>query len=569
MTDLPWERPLGAFPEEGEMTSFRVWAPRAEGVAVRLGSQDHPLEAAGHGVFTGRLPAAAGDDYLLVLDGTDAWPDPFSRWQPHGVRGPSRILDLGALRIAPGPGRPPAELVIYELHVGTFTPGGTFAAAIEPLDRLRELGVTAIELMPVATFPGARNWGYDGLYTYAPHPAYGGPQGLAELVDGAHAAGLAVILDVVYNHLGPGGEALEAFGPFLTDRYGTPWGRAVNYDGPESGAVREWAVQNACQWTRDYRIDGLRLDAVHAVYDAGARPLLAELCERVRAEAPGALLVAESDRNDPRTIRPAAEGGLGFDAQWADEFHHALHVLLTGERDGYYADFGQVGQLAKAFGRPFVYDGGFSEERRRRHGAPAGDRAPHQFVVFAQNHDHVGNRALGDRLPEPALRLAAFCALLSPFVPLLFMGEEYGERRPFQFFTDHVDPFIAEATREGRRREFAHFTGFGKDVPDPQDPETFARSTLDPSAGDPALTALYRELIALRATLDPETAEAAADEEARTLRVRRGDVDLLANFGAREARLATAGGEVLLSTHRVRLDDGAATLPALAGAAVR
>ncbi|MDX6555428.1 MAG: maltooligosyltrehalose trehalohydrolase, partial [Miltoncostaeaceae bacterium] len=448
-------------------------------------------------------------------------------------------------------------------------PEGTFDAAIGRLTGLRDLGVTAIELMPIATFPGDRNWGYDGLYTFAPHAAYGGPEGLARLVDAAHEAGMAVLLDVVYNHLGPGSEALEAFGPFLTDRYGTPWGHAVNFDGPDSGAVREWAIRNALQWVEGYRMDGLRMDAVHAIFDAGARPVLAELCDRVHAAAPGALLVAESDRNDPRTVRPTDVGGLGFDAQWADEFHHALHAILTGERDGYYADFGTVGQLAKAFRRPFVYDGGYSPERRRRHGAPAFDRAPWRFVVFGQNHDQVGNRAIGDRPPEETLRLAAFCTLLSPFVPMLFMGEEYGERRPFQFFTDHVDPFIADATREGRRREFAHFAAFAGDVPDPQDPATFVRSTLDPAGGDAALADLYRRLIALRAGLARECEPLAVDEEAGTLRLRRGDIELLANFAPAPARITTDGGEVVLSTHEIELERGVATLPPWAGAAVR
>jgi maltooligosyltrehalose trehalohydrolase len=567
-----WEEPLGALPQADGTTVFRVWAPRAEAVAVRLDSGDHALEPAGEGVFAGRLPAAPGDDYRLVLDGADAWPDPFSRWQPEGVLGPSRVLDLDALTRTIRPGRPvpPKELVLYELHVGTFTAEGTFDAAIGRLEDLRELGVTAIELMPVATFPGDRNWGYDGLYTFAPHPAYGGPEGLARLVDAAHEAGIAVLLDVVYNHLGPGNEAIEAFGPFMTGRYGTPWGKAVNYDGPDSGAVREWAIRNALQWIAGYRMDGLRLDAVHAIFDAGARPMLAELCDRVRAAAPGVLLVAESDRNDPRTIRPVEAGGLGFDAQWADEFHHALHVLLTGERDGYYADFGAVAQLAKAFRRPFVYDGGYSAERRRRHGAPAFDREPWRFVVFGQNHDQVGNRAFGDRLPDEALRLAAFCTLLSPFTPMLWMGEEYGERRPFQFFTDHVDPFIADATREGRRREFAHFAAFAGEVPDPQDVATFERSTLEPGGGDPALLGLYRRLIALRPELAPECEPVAADEQGRTLRLRRGDIELLANFAPAPARIATDGSEIVLSTHDgVELSRGEALLPARAGAAVR
>jgi maltooligosyltrehalose trehalohydrolase len=370
---LPWEEPLGALPQGDGTTTFRVWAPRASRVEVELGGRREAL-AGDMGVFTGRLSATPGDRYRYVLDGGEPLPDPCSRFQPEGVRGPSEIVDPSAWTWTDEGwgGLDPDGLVVYELHVGTFTPEGTFAAAADRLPGLRELGVTAVELMPVATFPGDRNWGYDGLHTWAPHPAYGGPAGLAGFVDAAHAAGLGVILDVVYNHVGPGSEALEAFGPYLTDRYGTPWGKAVNFDDADSGGVREWALQNAEMWVRDLHIDGLRVDAVHAIYDAGARHVLAELTGRVRAAARVApLLIAESDLNDPATVTPAAEGGWGFDAQWADDFHHALHALTTGEGDGYYADFGGVEPLAAASARPFVFDGRYSPHRRRRHGAPA------------------------------------------------------------------------------------------------------------------------------------------------------------------------------------------------------
>jgi len=546
-----------------------VWAPRARSAAVRIGGRHRPLENAGHGVAEGRVEGAPGEDYAIVLDGR-AWPDPCSRHQPEGVRGPSRVVDPARFSWTDEGWRgvPLAELVVYELHVGAFSPEGTFDAVIPRLAELRELGITAIELMPVATFPGRRNWGYDGLYVWAPHPAYGGPSGLARLVDAAHAAGLAVILDVVYNHLGPGSEALEAFGPYLTDRHATPWGRAMNYDDADSGPVREWAIQSACMWARDYRVDGLRLDAVHAIVDLGARHVMAEMAERVRAVRPRTLLVAESDLNDPRVIRPEALGGWGLDAQWADDLHHALHALMTGERDGYYADFGRVADLAACLHRPYLRPGGWSEFRRRTHGAPADDRPSTQFVVFAQNHDQVGNRALGDRLPARARRLATFCVMLSPFLPLLFMGDEHGEERPFLFFTDHIDPEIAEATREGRRREFAAFASFGGEVPDPQDPETMARSVIAPQVGDPEARALLARLLGLRRRLGGAPADiAAVDEEAGTLVVRRGDVALAMCFGDRPARVPVAG-EVLLAVGDAATAGDALELGPLSGAAV-
>src|SRR5689334_13596986 len=471
---LPFERPLGATPG-----GIRVWAPKAEQVAVRLGRTDHALEPEGLGVWSGAPPWQAGDDYWIVLDGRRL-PDPCTRLQPKGLRGPSRVVDPStwAWTDERWKGIALHDLVLLELHVGTFTPEGTFDDAVAQLSRLRDLGITGIELLPVAAFPGDRGWGYDGVYPWSAHVAYGGPDGLQRLVDAAHAHGIAVVLDIVPNHVGASGEkALRAFGPYFTGRYSTPWGEAINYDDADSGAVREWLLQACEYWVRDMHVDGLRLDAIHAVFDQSARHVIAELTERVHAISRRALVVAESGLNDPKVIRPYARGGWNCDAQWADDFHHAVRTLVTDEREGYYEEFGTVADLAKAFDRPFVHDGGYSTFRRMRFGAPAPDRPPEQFVVFDQNHDQVGNRAFGDRLEGAALRLAQFCTLLSPFTPMLFMGEEYGERAPFQFFSDHIDKRIAKATREGRRREFAAFAAFaGEEIPDPQDPQTFERS---------------------------------------------------------------------------------------------
>jgi maltooligosyltrehalose trehalohydrolase len=475
-----------------------VWAPEADAVFVRS-EDEFALERDGDCWFG----SFAGEDYRLVVDG-EAWPDPCSRWQPEGVRGPSRVLDATAFAWSDAgwSGVPVDDLVLYELHVGTFSDEGTFDGVVSRLRGLRELGVTAIELMPVATFPGGRGWGYDGLYTYAVHPAYGGPAGLARLVDAAHAEGLGVILDVVYNHVGPGNEALRAFGPYFTDRDETFWGDALDYS--ERG-VREWAIQNAEQWVRDFHLDGLRLDAVHAIFDDSPLHVCAELKQRVG----DALVISEMELGDWRPIEE-----WGHDAQWFDATHHELHVLLTGERDGYYAEFGSVGRLA--------------EELR------GAGHDPRRLVICAQNHDQVGNRAFGDRLPEDALRVAAAVTLFSPCTPLIFMGEEWLEPAPFQFFTDHIDPEIAEATREGRRREFTEFAAFaGEEVPDPQAVETFLRSKLQPREPDP----LYRELVALRREL-PRELEAEADEEAKVLRLRRGDATLVADFGNRRVEFS-------------------------------
>jgi maltooligosyltrehalose trehalohydrolase len=499
---------------DGEGTRFSVWAPNAKRVDVVLdrGTRAVALEPRDGGVFEKQVAGVrAGADYRYRLDGGEPRPDPASRWQPEGVHGPSRIVDPGAFRWTDGQwkGLEMADYVIYELHVGTFTPAGTFDSAIERLAELKALGLTAIELMPVAEFPGERNWGYDGVALYAPHSAYGGPEGLRRLVDAAHEHGLAVILDVVYNHVGPEGNYLPLYGPYFTETYRTPWGPAVNYDGPDSSEVRRFVIENALYWVTEHHIDALRLDAIHGIYDFGAKHILQELVERVHEQGKAlgrrVEVIAESDLNDPRVVRPPAVGGFGFDAQWSDDFHHSVHALLTGEDKGYYADFGGVCALGKAIAERFVYDGRHSTHRRRVHGAPATDVSPDHFIISTQNHDQVGNRAAGERLTTlvslEQQKLAAALLLLSPYVPMLFMGEEYGETNPFQYFVSHGDAKLVESVREGRKKEFESF-GWGDEVPDPQSDETFARSKLDWAKSDRSphreVRALYRDLLRLR-----------------------------------------------------------------------
>jgi maltooligosyltrehalose trehalohydrolase len=492
---------FGAIPAPDGTTFFRVWAPRADTVEVRIGGGSHVLEPGAEGTFQGMLRAAPGDDYLYVLDGGRALPDPCSRCQPEGVLGPSRIVELPAL--APR-GLSLVELVIYELHVGTFSEEGTFDGAIQYLRGLRKLGVTAVELMPVATFPGERGWGYDSVYAYAPHRAYGGPVGLARFVEAAHHEGLGVIVDVVYNHVGPGAEALSTFGPYFADRRETFWGEAMDF---AHRGVREWAIQNACMWVTEYGIDGLRLDAVHAIFDDSPRHVLAELADRVHEALPGTLVISETSIDDDRPLR-----SWGHDARWADGLHHALHALLTGEREGYYAPYGRVDDVVRELSRT----------------------PPECHVVCGQDHDQVGNRALGDRLPPDLLRVASAVVLFSGQTPLLFMGEEYGEPNPFQFFTDHIDPVIAQRTREGRKREFAAHSGFARDgVPDPQDTATFERSKLS-RRRQGGLDHHYRRLLALRRRL-PRDVQASASGEVMTMR--RGHAELVADFAAKTVEL--------------------------------
>ncbi len=471
---------------------WRVWAPRARAVnlilieggrrrGLRMSKADRGFfEYAAHGI-------APGQRYAFCLDDGPQRPDPASLWQPDGVHQPSAVVrpEHFDWSDASWKGIPRQDLVIYELHVGAFTPEGTFDALIPRLDTLRALGITAIELMPVAQFPGTRNWGYDGVFPYAAQHSYGGPLGLQRLVDVCHRKGLAIFLDVVYNHVGPEGNYLNEFGPYFTDRYKTGWGPALNYDGAGSDPVRDFVLDNARLWLEDFHFDGLRLDAVHAIYDLGPRHILRELkevAEQVSQQTGRKVhLIAESDLNDPKLLLPHGRGGHGLDAQWSDDFHHAVHAFLTGEQKGYYADFGRAEDIADVLRQPFLYAGKYSPHRDRRHGAPVEDLSGDRFVVCIQNHDQVGNRARGDRLsvlvPASAQRLAASLLLLAPHVPLLFMGEEYGEDRPFPFFCSFEDAQLIENVRSGRRQEFAAFAWQGE-VPDPQDEATFAAARL-------------------------------------------------------------------------------------------
>ncbi len=543
---------------------FRVWAPDHAEVWVHLlEPQDRllPLEAVERGYHEAiARDVAPGALYRYRLPGGVERPDPASRHQPEGVHGPSRVVDPD-FAWEDGGFRPPAarDLVLYELHVGTFTEEGTLAAAVAHLDEVRDLGVTGVELMPVAQFPGDRNWGYDAAYPWAVHHGHGGPEGLRHFVNECHRRGLAVHLDVVYNHLGPEGSYLADFAPYFTDVYRTPWGSALNFDGPGSDEVRRYFIGNALHWVREYHVDGLRLDAIHAIFDQSAPSFLEELTTAVAGDGERrgrpVMVVGETHRNDARLVEPRERGGTGLDAIWSDDFHHALHTLLTGESRGYYADFGALADLELAWRDRFAYVDRYSAYRGRTYGRPARHVPADRFVVFAQNHDQVGNRVRGGRLstlvgPE-ALRLAAVTVLLSPYVPLLFMGEEYGETAPFPFFTSHGDADLVRAVREGRKAEFA---GFGWDVepPDPQAEETFRAAKLHRERrgreGHRGLLALHRELLRLRrehpalASRDAEDVSTARDDASGLLTVRRSaggrTCALLLRFADGAARVA-------------------------------
>jgi maltooligosyltrehalose trehalohydrolase len=535
--------PLGATYLGDGRSAFCVWAPLCEEVEVQVLSPEKRaarLSRDHEGYHQGVIPEVQpGSRYVYRLDGRKERPDPASRFQPEGVHGPSQIL-LSDFRWEDSAwrGLPLQDYILYELHAGTFTREGTLEAVGSHLDDLKALGVTALELMPVAQFPGERNWGYDGVYPFAVQNSYGGPGGLKKLVNACHRKGLVVVLDVVYNHLGPEGNYLWDFGPYFTDRYKTPWGPALNFDGPESDHVRRYFIENALYWIREFHVDALRLDAVHAIFDFSAFPFLEELAQRIRREATRAGrridLIAESSLNDTRLIQAPEQGGIGLDAQWNDDFHHALHVLLTGEREGYYQDFGALHLLAKTFQEGFAYSGEYSSFRRRRHGRSSKDIPARRFVVFAQNHDQVGNRMRGERLSVlvsfEALKLCAGCVLLSPFIPLLFMGEEYGEKAPFPYFVSHSDPGLIASVQKGRREEFAAFTCHGE-PPDPQRQETFLSAKLDHllknEKAHRTLFGFFKELIGLRrengplAHLSKETMDVAAMEREGILIVRR------------------------------------------------
>ncbi|MER6349622.1 malto-oligosyltrehalose trehalohydrolase [Streptomyces sp. NPDC001595] len=553
---------------------FEVWAPQAGRVTLHCEGSTRAMERDPEraGWWTAEAEARDGTRYGFAVDDGRALPDPRSRRQPDGPDGLSAVVDHGryAWR-APWQGRPLPGAVLYELHVGTYTPQGTLDAAAERLEHLVELGVTHVELMPLCPFPGRHGWGYEGVSLWAVHEPYGGPEALKRFVDRAHELGLGVVLDVVHNHLGPSGNYLPLFGPYFTERHHTPWGAAVNLDAPGSDEVRAFLVGSALAWLRDYRLDGLRLDAVHALVDTRAVHFLEELSAAVDGLAADLgrplFLIAESDLNDPRLVTPRAQGGLGLHAQWNDDFHHALHTALTGESQGYYADFAQapLKSIAKTLTGGFFHDGTYSSFRGRRHGRPL-DRnrvAAHRLLGYSQTHDQVGNRAQGDRLAASLspglLACAAVLTLTGPLTPMLFMGEEWAASTPWQFFTDHTDPELAEAVRRGRRREFAEHGWAEEDVPDPQDPATRERSCLDwsePETGIHArVLAWYRQLAALRHQqpdlTDPDLADikVAYDEEARWLAFRRGDVCVAVNLakepaaiplGSRPARILAA-----------------------------
>lgn len=498
---------VGAVQQADGTTIFRVWAPYRNSVALRIGNADIPMAAKDYGYWEVTLKDLQQDTaYWYVLDENLQRPDPASYWQPEGVHGASVVYTTDfTFTDHNWKGINPENLVIYELHTGTFSPEGTFKGIIERLPYLKDLGITALELMPIAQFPGNRNWGYDGVYPFAVQNSYGTPDELKMLVNAAHEQGLAVVLDVVYNHLGPEGNYLRDFGPYFTDKYSTPWGDAINFDGPYCDAVRAFFIQNALRWLDEFHIDALRLDAVHAYFDSSAVHFAAELSAAVSAlEARCGrkkLLIGEIDLNDPKYVSTPQQGGYGLTGQWVDEFHHALHALLTGEQQGYYEDFGSLEALARSFSDIYVFTGQYSVHRKRKFGKKPEGLPFHQFVVFSQNHDQVGNRLAGDRLsaslPAAALKLAAATVILSPFVPLLFMGEEYGERNPFQFFTSHSDPELIKAVKEGRQREFAQ-EGI---APDPQADTTFEASKLSwniTAEKSSDLLSFYKKLLQLR-----------------------------------------------------------------------
>jgi maltooligosyltrehalose trehalohydrolase len=514
-TIQPQALPIGATRLSSGAWQFHVWAPNVGELSLHiLGPKEHmiPMERSELGYCDAIVEnAGANIRYLYRLDGTRELPDPASRFQPDGVHAPSQTVDVAAFHWTDNnwKGIGLDRTIFYELHVGTFTPEGTFDAAIHRLDELAALGVTTIELMPIAQFPGGRNWGYDGVYPFAPQNTYGGPAGLQCFVDAAHARGLSVALDVVYNHLGPEGNYSAAFGPYFTERYRTPWGMAVNYDDAGSDQVRRHFISNALYWLEAYHIDALRLDAIHGIFDFSALHILAELKSEVisLAERLGRPLhlIAESDLNDARVLHPADRGGYALDAQWSDDFHHSVHTLLTHEKAGYYEDFGSIEDLVITLQQGWRYTGQHSKYRQRRHGNSPAGLPTNQFVVCNQNHDQVGNRARGDRISTfvdfESLKLAAGATILSPFVPLLFMGEEYGETAPFAYFTSHGDPDLVEAVRRGRRAEFEGF-GWGDDIPDPHAESTFAAAKLNRALIDDqphgTLLSFYRELIRLR-----------------------------------------------------------------------
>jgi maltooligosyltrehalose trehalohydrolase len=569
------------------MHEFAVWAPRVHKVAVKIGEVAYSMDGPERGWWRVAVEQAGpGTDYgFAVDDDSTAWPDPRSEWQPHGVHGLSRVYDQTAFVWSDESWDAPelSRAVIYELHVGTFTSRGTFDSAIERLDFLVELGITHIELMPVASFPGERGWGYDGAALFAVYEGYGGPVGLKRLVNACHARGLAVLLDVVYNHFGPVGNYSGKFGPYITERHRTPWGGAVNFEDWGSNEVRRFFCDNALMWMRDYHIDGLRLDAVHEYFDRSAIHFMEQLSSEVKELSAKSgrrlVLIAESDLNDPRVVKPVELGGYGMDAQWSDDFHHALFTVLQKTREkGYYSDFGTMAKLAKALTKIFVQDGTtYSQYRGRSHGRPVEDLSPQQFVGYIQTHDQVGNRAIGDRVEQTLgmdrAKVAVGLVFTAPFVPMIFEGEEFAASTPFLYFADHEDPEMARSVKEGRRGEFAAFGWNPADIPDPESEETFLRSKLsweEVHEGRHAeMLEWYRRLIALRrgsASLnngEPGQTKVRFNEERQFLVMERGGVTVICNLG--DERMEFENSKrlplVMASSPDVRLAKSALVLP--------
>ena len=580
------------------MTTLRVWAPALVSVDAVVGGSAYDMKRSDDGWWRVDVDQAVhGTDYAFVLDGEGTpLPDPRSRWQPHGVHGASRVYDHSVFlwSDAGWRGRQLAGSVFYELHIGTFTPGGTLDAAVEKLDHLVDLGVDVVELMPVAAFPGVAGWGYDGVHPYAVHEPYGGPDALKRFVDACHWRGLAVCLDVVYNHLGPSGNYVSRFGPYFSGKHETPWGQGINLDDTDAYEVRRWIIDNVLTWLRDFHVDALRLDAVHALADDSPVHVLAELSREVDALSTHLgrplSLVAESDLNQPSMVTPVSGGGLGMTAQWSDDFHHVLHALLTGESQGYYGDFAAdpYAALARTLSGAFFHDGGFSSFRGADWGAPVDrSRVPGwHFLGYLQTHDQVGNRAVGERighLTSPGLAMiGAALVLTSPFTPMLFMGEEWAASTPWQYFTSHEEPSLAEAVREGRRREFGSHGWAADDVPDPQAASTVAASTLDWSdvsaETHSSVLAWYRALLSLRrrepALTDPrlDRVSVSCDPTARWVVVARGDLRVVCNLSGagQDVPVDTQIREVVLSSSAVAAPSGSvARVPAESVAVLR
>ena len=549
-------RKVGAEYINDETCKFTVWAPFAEKVEVvwKEKKDTDTLEKDESGYWSKEISGVkSGTLYKFRLDGEKEHPDPASRSQPEGVHSWSRTVDQHAHRWKDEDwkGLSTSQMIIYELHVGTFTPEGTFEAVIGKLDHLKELGVNTLEIMPISQFPGNRNWGYDGVYPYAAQDSYGGAEGLKKMIDACHQQGFAVLLDAVYNHMGPEGNYLSEYGPYFTSKYETPWGKAINFDDQHADEVRNFFIQNAIMWMEDYHFDGLRLDAIHEIIDLGARHFLKELSQKTDEleEKTGRkyTLIAESDLNDTKIINPYQKGGFGLEAQWVDDFHHSLHTLITGEKDGYYSDYGSLEKLAKSFKQAFVYDGSYSNFRKRTIGNSPKGLSPSKFVVCIQNHDQVGNRPLGDRLSQlisfEQQKLVSGIFLMAPFVPMLFMGEEFAEDNPFQYFVSHGDPDLVKAVQEGRKREFQYFFDKSGEFPDPQSEETFNHSKLNWNFREDETKSVifdyYKELLQLRSdgafnAFRKEDISIETDEERQLMLVSGDRIYAAFNFNSEE-----------------------------------